>query len=81
MDKSEFEAKRLKALRDYNIINTLTDEDLDLINKLASKVCQVRITLINLIDDTKIFFKSNIGLGEAKECDRKNSFCGRVIEE
>ena len=36
---AEYELKRLKAFSDYNIINTITDEDLDLINKLALKVC------------------------------------------
>ena len=81
MNSAEYEIKRLKVLSDYNIINTTTDEDLDMINKLVSKVCQVPITLINLIDHTKIIFKSNIGLGGATECDRENSFCGRVIEE
>ena len=81
MNSAEYELKRLKAFSDYNIINTTTDEDLDLINKLASRVCQVPITLINLIDDTKIIFKSNVGLSGASECDRENSFCGRVIEE
>ena len=80
MNSAEYELKRLKALRDYNIIKTITDEDLDLITKLASRVCQVPITLITLIDDTKIRFKSNIGLG-ANECYRENSFCGIVIEQ
>ena len=80
MNSAEYELKRLKALRDYNIIKTITDEDLDLITKLASRVCQVPITLITLIDDTKIIFKSNVGLGSVSEIDRENSFCGRVIE-
>ena len=80
MNSAEYELKRLKALRDYNIINTTTDEDLDLITKLASRVCQVPITLITLIDDTKIIFKSNVGLGGVSELLRENSFCDRVIE-
>ena len=77
MNSAEYELKRLKALRDYNIINTTTDEDLDLITKLASRVCQVPITLMNLVDHTKTIFKSNIGL-DANECDRKISFCDIV---
>ena len=58
MNSAEYESKRLKALRDYNIINTTTDEDLDLITKLASRVCHVPITLITLVDHTKTIFKS-----------------------
>ena len=81
MDSAEYELKRLKALTNYNIQNSITDEVLDLITKLASRLCQVPITLINLINDAKIIFKSNVGLGGTSECDRENSFCGRVIEE
>ena len=80
MNSAEYESRRLKALWDYNIINTTTDEDLDLITKLASRVCQVPITLITLIDDTKIIFKSNVGLGGVSELLRESSFCDRVIE-
>ena len=78
MNSAEHELKRLKASRDY--INTTTDNDLDLITDLVSRVCQVPITLITLIDETKIIFESNVGLGGISELLRENSFFDRVIE-
>ena len=75
-----YELERQKALSDYNL-STSKDEDLDLLTKLVSKVCNVPIAMINLVNDEKIIFKSNEGLGGFSECNRENSFCCRVIEE
>ena len=38
MNSAEYELKRLEAFKDYNIINTITDEDLDLINNINFKI-------------------------------------------
>ena len=80
IDSALYELERQKALSDYNL-STSKDEDLDLLTKLVSKVCNAPIAMINLVNDKKIIFKSNVGLGGASECDRENSFCSRVIEE
>ena len=41
-----YELERQKALSDYNL-STSKDEDLDLLTKLVSKVCNVTISMIN----------------------------------
>ena len=80
IDSALYELERQKALSDYNL-STSKDEDLDLLTKLVSKVCNVPIAMINLVNDKKIIIKSSVGIGNASEYDRENSFCGRVIEE
>ena len=80
MDLSLYELERQKALSDYNL-STSKDEDLDLLTKLVSKVCNVPIALINLIYDKKIICISNEGLGGISEFQREYSFCKCVVEQ
>ena len=46
IDSALYELERQKTLSDYNI-STSKDEDLDLLTKLVSKVCNVPIAMIN----------------------------------
>ena len=74
------EAQRLKSLIDYQILDTLPEEDFDDLTKTASAICKTPIALISLIDKDRQWFKSSVGI-DAKESSREISFCGHAIHE
>jgi hypothetical protein len=59
---SLMEEQRLRALRQYGIMDTAPEKEYDEITRLASEICEVPVSLISLIDDKKQWFKSRIGL-------------------
>lgn len=72
------ETERLKALDDYDILDTLSEEEFDRITELAAIICEVPISLISLIDKNRQWFKSEKGLG-ISETSRDLSFCQHAI--
>jgi GAF domain-containing protein len=72
------EILRLAALKNSKLLDTSAEEVFDDITKLASYVCNTPIALITLLDDTRQWFKSNIGLN-VSETPRYISFCGHAI--
>ncbi|MET3128367.1 PAS domain S-box-containing protein [Arcicella rosea] len=74
----ENEDLRLKALEEYNILDTLPEEEFDRLTKLASVICGVPISLISLIDKDRQWFKSNVGL-DGTQTARDISFCQYTI--
>jgi len=79
-DPSEREARRLAALRRYDILDTPREAAFDEIVALAAEICGVPIALVSLVDEERQFFKAEIGLGvDGTPLDR--SFCVRTILE
>jgi PAS domain S-box-containing protein len=72
------ESDRLKALLGYGILDTSNDKEFDRITELASLVCEVPISMISFIDDTRQWVKSSYGLA-VNEASRKSSFCQYTI--
>ena len=72
------EAARIEALRQYNILDTPSEQAYDDFTLLASFICQVPIALISLVDAERQWFKSKIGL-EVNQTARNISFCGHTI--
>lgn len=74
------EVERLKALEDYEILDTLPERDFDDITYIASQLCGTPISLISLIDTKRQWFKSNHGI-DVRETARELSFCSHAIND
>lgn len=72
------EIERLAALKRSKLLDTTAEEAFDDFTKLASQICDTPIALITLLDHTRQWFKSNIGLN-VTETPREVSFCGHAI--
>ncbi|MGY4535773.1 PAS domain S-box-containing protein [Mucilaginibacter sp. UYNi724] len=74
------EIERLKALDDYDILDTLSEHEFDRLTELASIICEVPISLVSLLDEHRQWFKSAVGL-PVKETPRDVSFCRYTITD
>lgn len=72
------EAARLAKLRDYRILDTRPTEAFDRIARLASRLLQVPVATVAMVDSERIWFKAKIGT-ELSEVPRTNSFCTETI--
>jgi len=75
----EDEVKRLMELKMYHILDSKHEEKFERITALASRIFDVPICLVSLVDIGRQWFMSNRGLGEVRETSREVSFCAHAI--
>jgi signal transduction histidine kinase len=76
----ENEDIRLKALHDYEVLDTEPEASFDSIVELASQICNVPIVLVSLVDSDRQWFKAKVGL-DAEETSRDLAFCAHAIHQ
>ncbi|MFP8489582.1 GAF domain-containing protein [Gracilimonas sp. Q87] len=74
-----FEKKRLKALQNYNILDTEAEKAFDNLTKLAAQVCGTSVGQINFITNNRQWAKATTGWG-ATELPREVGFCTHAIQ-
>src|SRR5207247_7679485 len=72
------EAARLETLRQYQVLDTDSEETFDDLTRLAAYVCQTPTALISLVDANRQWFKARVGI-QARETPRNISFCGHAV--
>ncbi len=72
------EEKRLNALHEYGILDTPPEEEFDNLTKLAGRLFEAPIALISLVDEDRLWFKSNHGI-DFREVQREASMCNAVV--
>ncbi|KAL7549412.1 hypothetical protein ACHAWF_012680 [Thalassiosira exigua] len=75
----EEEVKRLMELKEFAILDSDHEEKFERITALASRIFDVPICLVSLVDIGRQWFMSNRGLGEVRETSREVSFCAHAI--
>jgi two-component sensor histidine kinase len=79
-DKHPSEAARVAALRRYDVLGSPREADFDQIVALAAQICGTPISVVNLIDADRQWFKAEVGLG-VRETPLDTSLCAHVILE
>jgi len=72
------EAKRLKVLWQYEVLDTVPEEVFDDLTELAAHICEAPVALISLVDEQRQWFKSRVGIS-TRETTRDISFCAHAI--
>ncbi|MCC0010315.1 MAG: sensor domain-containing diguanylate cyclase [Hyphomicrobiaceae bacterium] len=75
----EQESRRLAELRKYEILDTPPDGAFDDLTKIASRLFNVPISIVSLVDTDRVWFKSAHGLDEPKQIDRGPGLCASAI--
>ncbi len=72
------ESERLKALAEYQILDTLPEEVYDDITRIASEITGTPMALLNLVDESRLWTKSMQGM-EVGDTPREMSMCAHAI--
>jgi GAF domain-containing protein len=76
--KNPTEISRIENLHKYEILDTPADGCYDEMTSLATKIFDVPIAIISLVDTDRIWFKSSYGL-DVEEIPRSPGLCSSAI--
>ena len=71
--------EKIKALMESDLLDTKPEKMFDDIAQIASKVCEMPIAAISLLDVDRQYFKSNLGLN-IRETPIEQSFCRVAVQ-
>lgn len=75
------ELNRLRALYQYDILDTSPEKEFDDLTELAASICDSPVSMINIIDQSRQWSKSMFGNGEeSREMPREESVCTYTIQ-
>ena len=78
-------AARLSALEQTSLLDASPDEAFDRLTRLATEILQAPISLVSLVEETRQYFKSCVGLPEPwatqRETPLTHSFCQHVVAD
>jgi len=74
------EPERLKALLEYEVLDTPEEAVFDDLVRLAAHVMKTPVSLVSLVDADRQWFKARRGI-EVCETSREVSFCGHVVAD
>lgn len=78
LHNSSNEAERLEAVRRYEILDTPPDGAFDRITRIAARLFNVPISIVSIVDEDRIWFKSHHGL-DVSEIPRGPGLCASAI--
>lgn len=78
-ERSAYEQERLFFVRSTGLLDTRASEAFDRITRMAASLLQVPMAAISIVDESRQWFKSRVGIDEA-ETARSDSFCTHTIE-
>lgn len=72
------EQERLKALESYGLTGTPPEKDFDELAEMASRICEMPMSAVTLIDTTHQWLKAKVGLDQDYG-PREEAFCAHTI--
>ncbi|PHK16000.1 hypothetical protein VF12_40260, partial [Nostoc linckia z15] len=78
---AQYELLRVEKLRDYQILDTHSEDTFDKIALMASQVFDTPYAFITFVDENRVFIKSNLSDLNVKEVERDASLCNGAINE
>lgn len=73
------ESARLEKLRDYQVLDTQSEDTFDKISLIASQIFDTPGAFITFVDNERVFLKSNLSQLPYSEVERSVSLCSLVI--
>ncbi len=74
------EKERIDFLHSLELLDTLPEDEFDMLTQMASKYLKAPVSLFSIIDSKRQWFKSKVGV-EVCETTRDISFCSHAIKQ